>query len=85
MAFGSSRKSRAAPGATLGEKLRRPETRILVARNFVMDWSMLWKDLLLGFRFLIAGALSAFVLDTFWQTLRATTRSLDWGSYTNAD
>lgn len=56
-----------APGATLGEKLRRPETRILVAQNFVMDWSMLWKDLLLGF--VIAGALSAFVPDSFWHTL----------------
>lgn len=56
-----------APGNTLGEKLRRPETRILVAQNFVMDWTMLWKDLLLGF--LIAGALSAFVPDSFWQTL----------------
>jgi uncharacterized protein len=56
-----------APGETLGEKLRRPETRILVAQNFVMDWMMLWKDLLLGF--LIAGALSAFVPDRFWQAL----------------
>jgi uncharacterized membrane protein YraQ (UPF0718 family) len=56
-----------APGETLGEKLRRPETRILVAQNFVMDWTMLWKDLLLGF--LIAGALSAFVPHNFWQTL----------------
>jgi len=56
-----------APGETLGEKLRHPETRILVAQNFVMDWSMLWKDLLLGF--LIAGILSAFVPDSFWQTI----------------
>jgi uncharacterized membrane protein YraQ (UPF0718 family) len=48
-----------APGETLGEKLRRPETRLLVAQNFVMDWMMLWKDLLLGF--LIAGVLSAYV------------------------
>jgi uncharacterized membrane protein YraQ (UPF0718 family) len=56
-----------APGETLGEKLRRPGTRILVAQNFVMDWSMLWKDLLLGF--VIAGVLSAFVPDSFWQTL----------------
>ena len=32
-----------------------------------MDWSMLWKDLLLGF--LIAGALSVFVPDGVWQAL----------------
>jgi hypothetical protein len=38
-----------------------------VAQSFVMDWSMLWKDLLLGF--LIAGALSVFVPDGIWQAL----------------
>src|ERR1700674_3411924 len=32
---------------------------VFVAQNFAMNWSMLWKDLLLGF--LIAGALSVFV------------------------
>ncbi len=47
--------------------MRTPQTYTLVAQNFVMDWSTLWKDLLGGF--LIAGALSAFVLDGFWQTL----------------
>jgi hypothetical protein len=56
-----------APGETLLDKLPRPETRTLVARNFVMDWMMLWKDLLAGF--LIAGALSAFVPNSFWQAL----------------
>jgi uncharacterized membrane protein YraQ (UPF0718 family) len=38
-----------------------------VAHGFVMDWSMLWKDLALGF--LIAGALAAFVPDGVWQAL----------------
>ncbi len=54
-------------GATLAEKLRNPRTPILVAQNFAMDWSMLWKDLLAGF--LIAGALSALVPDSVWKTL----------------
>ncbi|MBC5829103.1 MAG: permease [Candidatus Eremiobacteraeota bacterium] len=54
-------------GATLIEKLRNPRTPILVAQNFAMDWSMLWKDLLAGF--LIAGALSALVPESVWQTL----------------
>jgi uncharacterized protein len=57
----------AAQGGTLWEKLQRPETRIAIAQNFVMDWRMLWKDLLLGF--LIAGALSAWVPDSAWHVL----------------
>ena len=53
--------------APLREKLRRGETWTRVAQNFVMDWSMLWKDVVLGF--LIAGALAAFVPDGVWQAL----------------
>ncbi len=52
---------------TIAQKLARRETWVAVAQNFVMDWSMLWKDLVLGF--LIAGALAAFVPDGVWQTL----------------
>jgi hypothetical protein len=56
-----------AEGDSLADKLSRKDTWILVAQNFQMDWSMLWKDLLLGF--LIAGALSVFVPDGVWQAL----------------
>ncbi len=56
-----------AEGTTLWEKLRNPQTPVLVAQTFVMDWSMLWKDLAAGF--LIAGALSAFVPNGIWNTL----------------
>ena len=52
---------------TLWQKLGRQETWVQVAHGFVMDWSMLWKDLALGF--LIAGALAAFVPDGVWQAL----------------
>jgi uncharacterized membrane protein YraQ (UPF0718 family) len=48
-------------------------TLVAVAQNFVLDWSMLWKDLLLGF--LIAGALSAFVPGGVWQALFVTKAS----------
>ncbi len=48
-------------------RLRQRETWVAVAQNFVMDWSMLWKDLLLGF--VIAGALAVFVPDGVWQAL----------------
>jgi hypothetical protein len=40
---------------------------IIIAQNFAMDWSMLWKDLVGGF--LIAGALSAFVPAEAWAAL----------------
>jgi uncharacterized membrane protein YraQ (UPF0718 family) len=54
-------------GGSFWEKIRRPETRIAIAQNFVLDWRMLWKDLAIGF--LIAGALSAFVPDEVWHRL----------------
>ena len=57
----------AAADGSMWEKLSRRKTWVLVAQNFVMDWSMLWKDLLLGF--LIAGALSVFVPEGVWQAL----------------
>jgi hypothetical protein len=54
-------------GATFWQKLRDPRAHIVIARNFAMDWSMLWKDLVGGF--LIAGALSAFVSAEAWAAL----------------
>ena len=54
-------------GGTLRQKLSRRGTWVRVAQSFVMDWSMLWKDLLLGF--LIAGALAVFVPDGIWRAL----------------
>lgn len=49
------------------DRLANPETRIAVARNFTMEWRMLWKDLLGGF--LIGGAISVFVPNHVWQTV----------------
>ena len=54
-------------GNTLWAKLRNPELPVRVAQTFVMDVSMLWKDLALGF--LIAGFLGAFVPDGWWAEL----------------
>jgi uncharacterized membrane protein YraQ (UPF0718 family) len=48
-------------------RLRDPATRIAIAQNATMDFSMLWKDLIGGF--LIAGALAAFVPDGAWKVL----------------
>jgi hypothetical protein len=60
-------------GPTLAQRLRNPETRIRVAQNFTMEWSMLWKDLAIGF--LVGGFLSAFVPDTVWKALFLTDAS----------
>src|SRR5438309_6807691 len=57
-------------GASFWQKLRHPRARIVIAQNFAMDWSMLWKDLLAGF--LIAGALAAFVPAEVWKALFLT-------------
>lgn len=54
-------------GGSLGARLRDPGTRVAIAQNFAMDFSMLWKDLAAGF--LIAGALAAFVPDGAWKVL----------------
>jgi uncharacterized membrane protein YraQ (UPF0718 family) len=57
-------------GASVAERLRDPGTRVAIAQNFAMDFSMLWKDLVGGF--LIAGALAAFVPDGAWKALFLT-------------
>ena len=54
-------------GETVWAKLRNPGLPARVAQRFVMDVSMLWKDLVLGF--LIAGFLGAFVPDRWWAAL----------------
>jgi hypothetical protein len=54
------------PGS-LFDRLRSPATRLAVAQNASMDFSMLWKDLLVGF--LIAGILGVFVPDGAWKSL----------------
>ncbi|MBC5824420.1 MAG: permease [Candidatus Eremiobacteraeota bacterium] len=54
-------------GRTLWDKLRNPATKVLVAQNVAMDWSMLAKDLIGGF--LIAGFLTIFVPPHVWKSL----------------
>jgi uncharacterized membrane protein YraQ (UPF0718 family) len=57
-------------GASWLERLRDPGTRVAIAQNAAMDFSMLWKDLAGGF--LIAGVLGAFVPDRAWSALFLT-------------
>jgi uncharacterized membrane protein YraQ (UPF0718 family) len=67
VAGGHEHESMVIEGGSFWQKLHHPRARIVIAQNFAMDWSMLWKDLLAGF--LIAGALSAFVPGSVWKTL----------------
>jgi uncharacterized membrane protein YraQ (UPF0718 family) len=55
------------PRGAIGQRPHRRDIWREIAGHFAMDWSMLWKDLVLGF--LIAGALSAFVPSAVWQAL----------------
>lgn len=57
-------------GGTWRERLFKPVTKVRIAQNFVMEWSMLWKDLAVGF--LVGGLLSAFVPDSLWKALFLT-------------
>jgi len=58
------------------------EALVAIARSFVMDWSMLWKDLAAGF--LIAGFLSVFVPVNTWRALFVTDLSSAWQIPLNA-
>ena len=55
-----------ARGSVLG-RLRSPEGFTSTSHYFVMDWAAIWIDIVLGL--LIAGALAAWVPESFWQAL----------------
>lgn len=49
------------------ERIKSTENWIKVGKQYVMEWQMVWKDVTIGFT--IAGFVSAFVPDSFFQTL----------------
>ncbi|MBR9919549.1 MAG: permease [Bacteroidetes bacterium] len=49
------------------EKMQSSKSWAKVAKQYAMEWRMVWKDVTLGFT--IAGIVSAFVPDSFFQTL----------------
>lgn len=49
------------------QKIRSAESWAKVGKQYGMEWKMVWKDVTVGFT--IAGIVSAFVPDTFFQTL----------------
>jgi uncharacterized protein len=52
---------------SLPHRLRSPEGFTAVANHFVMDWAAVWVDI--GGGLLIAGALAAWVPDSWWQAV----------------
>ncbi len=64
------------------ERLRSKTGWIAISHGFVMNWAMLWKDILVGV--LIAGALGAWVPAQFWQVLFLTGHPIAasiWGAF----
>ncbi len=58
------------PGEPFKQKIKRRENWARVAAAFVMEVSMLWKEILIGF--LIAGLLMAVVPDDWWKNIFIT-------------
>ncbi len=64
------------------DRLASREGWIAISHGFVMNWAMLWKDILAGV--LIAGALGAWVPDSVWQSLFLAGHPLAasiWGAF----
>jgi uncharacterized membrane protein YraQ (UPF0718 family) len=59
---------------TFWQQIKTKDARVAIAQNFVMEWSMLQKDLIIGF--LIAGFVSVFVPLSFWHVIFLTNSPL---------
>ncbi len=66
-AGGHDHGSMMAEGDTWWERVTNPKTRVVLAQSFAMEWSMLWKDLLIGF--VVGGLISAFVPNEVWSAI----------------
>jgi uncharacterized protein len=53
-------------GGSLVERLTSPRGLTAISHYYVMDWASIWKDIVGGL--LIAGALAAWVPNSFWQS-----------------
>jgi uncharacterized membrane protein YraQ (UPF0718 family) len=57
-------------GGSLWQRMTSDRGRTTISHYFVMDWAAVWLDIVGGL--LIAGALAAWVPDTFWQSFFLT-------------
>jgi len=53
-------------GGSLGSRIASDRGFTAISHYFVMDWAAIWKDIVVGL--LIAGALAAWVPESFWQS-----------------
>ncbi|MFM0259795.1 permease [Paraburkholderia sediminicola] len=64
------------------QRLASREGWIAISHSYVMNWSMLWRDI--GIGQLVAGALGAWVPDSFWQKfflVSHRTAAMIWGAF----
>jgi uncharacterized protein len=67
---------------TWKQRLSSRDGWIAISHSYVMNWSMLWRDI--GIGLLIAGALGAWVPDSFWQKFFLVTHptaAMIWGAF----
>ncbi|MFM0329492.1 permease [Paraburkholderia strydomiana] len=67
---------------TWKQRLSSREGWVAISHSYVMNWSMLWRDI--GIGLLIAGALGAWVPDSFWQKfflVSHPTAAMIWGAF----
>jgi uncharacterized membrane protein YraQ (UPF0718 family) len=67
-------------GRSFWQRISSPEAITATSHYFVMDWAMVWKDIAGGL--LLAGAISAWVPQNFWNSLFLTSHPLAatvWG------
>ena len=67
---------------TWKQRLSSRDGWIAISHSYVMNWSMLWRDI--GIGLLIAGALGAWVPDSFWQKfffVSHPTLAMIWGAF----
>ncbi|WP_127846072.1 permease [Psychroflexus aestuariivivens] len=57
----------------ISEKIQNKTNWVKIGKQYGMEWKMVWKDVTIGFT--IAGIISAFVPDSFFQTLFINTGS----------
>jgi hypothetical protein len=61
-------------GGSIWSRLRSPEGFTATSHYFVMDWASVWRDIAIGLLF--AGALGAWVPESFWQDFFLTDHPL---------
>ncbi|MFL9959056.1 permease [Paraburkholderia nemoris] len=67
---------------TWKQRLSSRDGWVAISHSYVMNWSMLWRDI--GIGLLIAGALGAWVPDSFWQKfflVSHPTAAMIWGAF----